>query len=79
MIRFIEGQLGRVYLDEDINIMSGDILKAYGESGLYSLPMLGEEEQIEISHDADLLEQFKNSNVLDLPGATLATTTWMNK
>lgn len=52
--------------------MSGDILKAYNEGGLYKLVELSENEDIAVSHDTDLLEQFKNATVLDVPNATLS-------
>lgn len=69
MLRRLELELGKLLADEDINIMSGDIIKAYGNA-LYSLPYLQENEVIEISHDVDLLMQFKNATVLDMPFAS---------
>lgn len=55
--------------DEDINIMSGDIIKAYGDN-LYKLPFMEDNEIQDIIHDENLLLQFTNSTVLDIPTAS---------
>lgn len=55
-------------LDQEISMMSGDISKAF-DSQLFSLPYLGELETVDIVTDDNLREQFKNSLVLDIPGA----------
>lgn len=62
--------------DEDINIMSGDILKAYGNDKLYSMNYVDENMSIEFSHDEELLSQFANSTVIDMPGADIRW--WIN-
>lgn len=58
--------------NEDINIMSGDIMKAYG-SDLFTIPYIQENEIQEIVHDENLLLQFSNSTVLDMVGATISS------
>lgn len=67
----LDNLLSVLLSDEDINIMSGDIIKAYGDN-LFRLPFIAENEIQEITHDEDLLLQFSNSTVLDMEGATLA-------
>lgn len=69
LLKSLENELSTLLSDEDINIMSGDILKAYGNN-LYSLKYIEENEALELVHDENLLMQFKNSTVLDLPNAT---------
>lgn len=56
--------------DEDMNIMSGDILKAYN-SDIFELPQIDESYITEISHDVNILLQLKNSTVLDIPAGVL--------
>lgn len=68
----IESMLSVLLANEDINIMSGDIIKAYG-SDLYSIPFIQENEIQEIVHDENLLLQFSNSTVLDVFGATITS------
>lgn len=46
---------------EDAGIMSGDILKAYGESRMYYLPSLSEDYHIESVYDEDALMQITNA------------------
>lgn len=64
--------LDNIISDDDINVMSGDIIKAYG-SNLHQIQYVNENEVAEFTHDEDLLTQFANSNVIDQPGATLDT------
>lgn len=65
----LDNMLSILLADEDINIMSGDIIKAYGDN-LYKLPFIEENEIQDIIHDENLLLQFTNSTVLDLPTAS---------
>lgn len=45
---------------EDIGIMSGDILKAYGESGLYTLTPIGEDYTVVPVYNEEILTQIHN-------------------
>lgn len=73
LLNQLDNAISILLADEDINIMSGDIIKAYG-SELYKLPLLGEEELQEFTYDVDLLQQFKNSVSIEIPGATVNQT-----
>lgn len=53
--------LNAVLLDEDMNIMSGDILKAYGESGIIKLVSMPEIYPIVPVYDELFLTQIKNA------------------
>lgn len=57
----IDDCLDVILADEDMNIMSGDILKAYGRENLYSIPELAEEEVVDFVYDEDMLNQIENS------------------
>lgn len=57
--------------NQDINIMAGDIMKAY-DNDVYTLPYLQENESLEFLYDENLLQQFRNSTVLDIPCASYA-------
>lgn len=67
--QLLDNMLSVLLADEDINIMSGDIIKAYGDN-LYKLPFIEENEIQDIIHDENLLLQFTNSTVLDIPTAS---------
>ncbi len=68
---FIEQAIGNLSASQDVNVISGDILKAYTESQVYTIKEFSMDERINVAHDTTILEQFKNSIVLDVPGATL--------
>lgn len=67
----IESMLNRIAFDDDMNTISGDILKAYGEN-LFSLPALTWEEEQEFTYDPDFLKQFETSWGLDIQSAYLS-------
>lgn len=48
---------------EDIGIMSGDILKAYGESGLWKVGPVAEDYIVDASYSPEVLEQIHNATV----------------
>lgn len=54
-------QIDAMYLDTDANTMSGDILKAFKESELYSLMPTDEAYQVFPVFDEDILAQIENS------------------
>ena len=54
--------------DEDMNVMSGDILKAYTENGIFKIPLIPEDYATEFVYDTTVLSQIENSmsvNYLD--------------
>ena len=57
-----------VITDSDMNIMSGDILKAYGDTGIRKIGMIGEDYIIKPSKDDSVLRQIENSNALGAIG-----------
>lgn len=57
---WVEGLVSNLVGNEDINIMSGDILKAYGESGCYKLGYLEEDYTTPFLNDVMMLSQIHN-------------------
>lgn len=56
---------------EDIGIMSGDILKCYGESGLFTFGTIDAEFTIVPTYNEEVLMQIHNATVLNCNPATL--------
>lgn len=57
--------LNPIVYSEDMNIMSGDILKAYGTSGILKLAPISEQLSIAPVPNLEVLEQFQNSTLLE--------------
>lgn len=56
--------------NEDIGIMSGDILKAYGENGLVKVTAVDEGYQVLPVYSEEVLSQFENTRAVNRPGFT---------
>lgn len=56
-----------IMYDEDLNIMSGDILKAYGTSGIYMVPQLPENYTVIPAYDDVILSQIENCTLVGRP------------
>lgn len=71
--------LRAIITDEDFNIMSGDILKAFGESQLFRLSPIPEEHIVLPVYSEEVLTQIENATVFGVPapryGATEAPAT----
>ena len=62
--------LDPILSDEDMNIMSGDILKAYDMSSLYVVPGVDENRTVSLTYDTTVLAQIENAvcvNFHDMP------------
>lgn len=57
--------LNSVLNSEDFNIMSGDILKAYGDK-TFSLNMISEEYQVPVVYEPEFLLQLHNASIFEL-------------
>lgn len=58
--------LDSILLQEDMNIMSGDILKAYGREGLYSLAMMPEDYTTGAVYNPEMMMQIHNATILNV-------------
>lgn len=63
--KFGDELLGAILLDEDMNIMSGDILKAYGADGIIKLATLPESVTLYPVYDELVLEQIHNATIVN--------------
>lgn len=61
IISHLEGLVDAVLQDEDMNIMSGDILKAYGRENCYTLEFIDENITINPVFNEDVLQQIENA------------------
>lgn len=68
--------INMVNYSEDIGIMSGDILKAYGEGGLYTLSTFEPDYKVEPVYSKEVLSQIENATVVsNLDNTSLQTFT----
>lgn len=61
IVRFGDALIDAFLSDEDCGIISGDILKAYGESGLVEVPQISEDYHIESEYNAEVLTQINGA------------------
>nr|AVX53643.1 putative capsid [Marmot picobirnavirus] len=61
---YVSTMLQRLLMSEDMNIMSGDIIKAYGSNGIIKLNMVPTDYSIVPVHDYNVLNQIKNATVV---------------
>lgn len=64
LLTFVSGLLNPILQSEDMNIMSGDILKAYGADRCIKLTTLDEIVPIAPIFDIGVLEQMKNADIV---------------
>lgn len=64
LLNLVNDMLTPLIGSEDVNIMSGDVLKAYGDSGIIKLASLGESYPVVPIMDKAVLEQMKNSTIM---------------
>lgn len=68
-----EEMLNAMYLDSDALLMSGDILKAFGESGLMTMAEVPETYVTPFVKDEDILAQIENSQAI-IPNDSVSLT-----
>ena len=61
LLRILNEQLDALFLDEDALTMSGDILKAFGDSDLYQIMQTPDDYITPLTMDEDILAQIENS------------------
>ncbi len=64
LCKFGNDLVNQVSLSEDIGIMSGDILKAYGENGIFKVSSISAEYMVLPVLDQTMLSQFQNLTML---------------
>lgn len=63
----LENMVDRIYRSEDLGIMSGDILKAYKDTGIYSVNEISEDFHIEETFSPEVLSQINSATVIGKP------------
>lgn len=71
--KILNDMLERLNYSEDIGIMSGDILKAYGESGLFTLSTFDADVKLEPVYNREVLTQIENATICTFNYADLPT------
>nr|AVX53706.1 putative capsid [Marmot picobirnavirus] len=64
LLKMLNGLIDQIVMSEDLNIMSGDILKAYGEGGIMKYGRLEPDFTMGLTYDTNVLEQMKNATIL---------------
>ena len=59
--------LAPILSSEDMNIMSGDILKAFGSNGIYMIPMIPENYVVLPTYNEEVLDQINNATLVGFP------------
>lgn len=65
VISYGEQLLGPLIANEDFGIMSGDILKAFGEGGIVKPAPISEDYQVLPVYDQEVLSQIENATILN--------------
>lgn len=64
MKSYLDGLITSLSLSEDIGVMSGDILKAYGQSKLFKLSPVVEDYIVTPTYNEEVLNQIHNSTIV---------------
>lgn len=62
-----------ILASEDFNIMSGDILKAFGQDNLFTVAPIAEEYVVVPSYSAEVLSQIQNLSIMGYPDTSIST------
>lgn len=66
VLNLIESMLDAMLVNEDMNIMSGDILKAYGQENLWRLASIPEDYLVTPVYNAEVLNQIHNATIFNV-------------
>lgn len=67
LIQFGNSLLDPILASEDMNVMSGDILKAYSENMIFKLDLISENYTVIPKYDEDVLDQIQNATAIGIP------------
>lgn len=65
LIIYVRNMINSLLYSEDVGTISGDILKAFGESGLYTVPMIPENYSVIPSLSDEIRSQFENAVIFN--------------
>lgn len=66
IINYVSGLINSLLYSEDVGTMSGDILKAFGEGGIYAAPMLPDNYAVVPDLSDEIRTQFENAVILGI-------------
>lgn len=66
LTKYAEGLVDIILASEDMNIMSGDILKAFGPEGLFKVATISEDYMVLPSYEPEVLSQLQNATILEI-------------
>lgn len=72
LMSILNTMIEAVNYSEDIGIMSGDILKAYGESGLFTIGTVDPDYKVEAVHSPEVLWQIENMHCVQLGNTAMS-------
>lgn len=67
LVNYMSNMLNSVAYSEDIGVMSGDILKAYGNDKLFKLTPVESDYRVEPVYNEEVLNQMHNSTIVPVP------------
>lgn len=67
IVNYAQTMLNNLIYSEDIGIMSGDILKAYGQDKLFKLTGVDPDYTVEPVYNEEVLNQIHNATILGIP------------
>lgn len=71
LVKYGDELLNPIIVNQDFNIMSGDILKAFGENNLFKINLLPEDYVVTPSYDESVLDQIQNSVMIGYTSQSL--------
>lgn len=66
LITYATNMVNSLLYSEDVGTISGDVLKAFGDSGIYRLPMIPEDYVVTPDLSDEIRSQFENAKVFNL-------------
>lgn len=70
---FVNGLLDPILADEDMNIISGDMLRAFGSDNLFTVSPISEDYVVVPAYSPEVLSQIQNLTILGKPDKTRNT------
>lgn len=71
--QFVNSLLNPILADEDMNIISGDMLRAFGADNLFTVAPIAEDYVVVPAYSAEVLSQIQNLTILGTPDTSRST------
>lgn len=70
---FVNSMLDPILSDEDMNIISGDMLRAFGADNLFTVAPIADDYVVVPSYSQEVLSQIQNLTIMGTPNTTIDT------